>query len=54
VLWLRAPGKLANGRARGGSASVEFGGWTWLPSTTGRVNFGSHRSPVIYVRELYF
>ena len=54
VLWLRAPGKLANGRARGGSASVEFGGWTWLPSTTGRVSFGSHRSPIIYLRELYF
>jgi uncharacterized repeat protein (TIGR01451 family) len=54
VLWLRAPGKLANGRARGGSVSLQYDGWTWLPSTTGRVSFGSHRSPVIYVRELYF
>lgn len=54
VLWLSAPGKLASGRARGGSASLEYGGWAWLPSTTGRVSFGSHRSPVIYVRELYF
>lgn len=54
VLWLRAPGKLANGATRTGSVTLEYNGWPWLPSTLGRVTFGSHRSPVIYVRELYF
>ena len=58
VLWLRAPGKQAggaqvNGRHRDGSVAVRFDGWTWLPSTLGRVTFGSHRSPLIYVREVY-
>jgi uncharacterized repeat protein (TIGR01451 family) len=54
VLRLRAPGKRLNGVARNGTVSLRYNGWTWLPSTTGRVTFGSHRSPVIYVRELYF
>lgn len=54
VLWLRAPGKLPGGKARGGSVTLKYEGWPWLPSTTGRVSFGSRRSPVIYVRELYF
>ncbi|THC46541.1 DUF11 domain-containing protein [Massilia sp. Mn16-1_5] len=54
TLWLRAPGKLAGGVARTGSFTLQFDGWTWLPSTIGRVSFGSYRSPVIYVREMYF
>ena len=58
VLWLRAPGKQSGsaqveGRRRDGALSVQFRGWSWLPSTVGRVNFGSHRSPLIYVREVY-
>ena len=54
TLWLRAPGKLAKGVARTGSFTLQFDGWTWLPSTIGRVSFGSHRSPVIYLREMYY
>jgi MSHA biogenesis protein MshQ len=54
TLWLRAPGKLDKGVARTGWFTLQFDGWSWLPSTIGRVSFGSHRSPVIYVRELYF
>jgi uncharacterized repeat protein (TIGR01451 family) len=54
VLRLRAPGKRKNGVARNGTVTLRYNGWTWLPSTTGRVTFGSKRSPVIYVRELYF
>jgi MSHA biogenesis protein MshQ len=54
TLWLRAPGKRKNGGARSGSVALRYNSWPWLPSTTGRVSFGSHRSPVIYVRELYF
>ncbi|MGX4640249.1 DUF6701 domain-containing protein [Massilia sp. SYSU DXS3249] len=54
VLWLRAPGKLAGGAARSGNVTLQFDGWPWLPSTIGRVTFGTHRSPVIYVREMYF
>ena len=53
-LQLRAPGKLPGGATRSGSAGLQFDGWPWLPSTTGRVTFGIHRSPVIYMRELYF
>jgi MSHA biogenesis protein MshQ len=58
VLWLRAPGKQSGsaqveGRRRDGALSVQFNGWSWLPSTVGRVHFGSHRSPLIYVREVY-
>lgn len=54
VLWLLAPGKRPGGVARSGSVTLEFAGWPWLPSTIGRVSYGSHRSPVIYMRELYF
>lgn len=54
TLWLRAPGKLPSGASRTGSITLRFNGWKWLPSTMGRVTFGSHRSPVIYVREIYF
>ncbi len=54
ILRLRAPGKRAGGAARSGSVTLRYAGWTWLPSTTARISFGSHRSPVIYVRELYF
>ena len=57
VLWLAAPGKQAGaqraGKRRDGAVSVRFDAWSWLPSTLGRVNFGSHRSPLIYVREVY-
>ena len=54
-LWLRAPGKL-RGATRAGRYEVEYAdpAFPWLPSSTGRVSFGSHRSPVIYVREMYF
>jgi len=54
VLWLRLTGKLDKGVARTGVVTLEYNGWPWLPSTLGRVSFGSHRSPVIYVRELYY
>jgi uncharacterized repeat protein (TIGR01451 family) len=54
VLRLRAPGKRKNGVARNGTVTLRYNGWTWLPGTSGRVTFGSHRSPVIYIRELYF
>lgn len=54
VLWLRPPGKLALGVTRSGSITLQYDGWDWLPSTIGRVNFGNPRSPVIYVREMYF
>ena len=57
VLWLAAPGKQTGaqraGKRRDGAVSVRFDAWSWLPSTVGRVNFGSHRSPLIYVREVY-
>ena len=53
-LWLRAPGKKSGGGARRGAFSLRYNSVSWLPSTTGRVSFGSHRSPVIYVREMYF
>lgn len=53
-LWLRAPGKKAGGAARRGAFSIRYNGIGWLPSTTGRVNFGIARSPLIYVREMYF
>lgn len=54
ALWLRAPGKKAGGGTRRGGFSVRYKGPDWLPGTTGRVSYGSHRSPVIYVREMYF
>jgi uncharacterized repeat protein (TIGR01451 family) len=54
VLWMRAPGKRPGGGTRSGSMTLRYGGWTWLPSTTGRISFGSPRSPVIYVREMYY
>jgi len=54
VLRLRAPGKRAGGAARSGTVTLRYNAWTWLPSTTGRITFGSYRTPVIYVRELYF
>jgi len=53
ALWLREIGRPASGKARAGSIDVQFPGWPWLPSTQGKVSFGSHRSPVIYVREMY-
>jgi hypothetical protein len=53
ALWLRAPGKQPDGKSRDGSISVRFPGWAWLPSTPARVTFGRHRSPVIYLREMY-
>lgn len=54
TLWMRAPGKGAGGAARSGWYGVIYTGAKWLPGTTGRVSFGSPRSPVIYVRETYF
>lgn len=54
LLRLHAPGKRPGGATRSGNVTLRYGGWGWLPSTTGRINFGSHRSPVIYVREMYF
>ena len=59
VLWLKAPGKKLQGAARRGGFGVRYPGSSasgapWLPGTTGRVSFGSHRSPVIYVREMYY
>lgn len=54
LLRLRAPGKRPGGAARSGNVTLRYAGWDWLPSTTGRISFGSHRSPVIYVREMYF
>lgn len=54
TLWMRAPGKGAGGAARSGWYGVIYNGAPWLPGTTGRVSFGSHRIPVIYVREMYF
>jgi MSHA biogenesis protein MshQ len=53
-LRIRAPGKLPGGGTRGGTVTLRYGGWGWLPSTVGRINFSSHRSPVIYVREMYY
>jgi uncharacterized repeat protein (TIGR01451 family) len=53
-LRIRAPGKLPGGGTRGGTVTLRYGGWTWLPSTLGRISFSSHRSPVIYVREMYY
>ena len=54
VLWMRAPGKRPGGGARSGSVTLRYAGWPWLPSTTGRISFGSARSRVIYVREVYY
>jgi len=54
VLRLKPIGRPAGGKARTGSINLLFPGWDWLPSTLGRVSFGSYRSPVIYVREMYF
>jgi MSHA biogenesis protein MshQ len=53
TVWMRAPGKLASGRSRDGGANVQFPYRAWLPSTVGRVTFGTYRSPLIYVREVY-
>jgi hypothetical protein len=54
TLWLRAPGKKIGGASRRGGFWVRYTDAPWLPGTTGRVSFGSPRSPVIYVREMYF
>jgi len=54
LLRLRAPGKRPGGASRSGWVTLRYGGWSWLPSTKGRISFGSARSPVIYVREMYF
>jgi uncharacterized repeat protein (TIGR01451 family) len=55
MLRLRAPGKL-NGATRRGRFDVDYkdNAFPWLPATTGRISFGSYRSPLIYVREMYF
>ncbi|MGJ9416167.1 DUF6701 domain-containing protein [Massilia sp. CMS3.1] len=55
TLWLKAPGK-NGGASRRGGFGVRYNDVTapWLPGATGRVGFGSARSPVIYVREMYF
>lgn len=52
-LRVRAPGKLPGGGTRGGAVTLRYAGWSWLPSTTGRISYASYRSPVIYVREVY-
>ena len=56
TLWLKAPGKKTGGASRRGGFAVRYNDINagWLPGTTGRVSFGSPRSPVIYVREVYF
>jgi uncharacterized repeat protein (TIGR01451 family) len=55
-LWLKAPGA-----GFPGSGNMDLtrhgqpprGSPDWLPSTFGRVTFGIHKSPLIYIRELY-
>lgn len=36
-----------------GSADLVINQHTWLPSTRGRLRFGVHKSPLIYLREVY-
>lgn len=43
----------APGAGRAGSVWVQPTGHPWLPATRGRVNFGTTRSPLIYLREVY-
>lgn len=49
VFWLDAPGTAAGM----GSVDVVLPNRAWLPSTTGRVTFGTARGALIYVREVY-
>lgn len=41
------------GAGRSGSVRIRLPAADWLPSTFGQVTLGTHRSPVIYVREMY-
>ena len=55
MLRMRAPGKLGGATRRGRFDVVyEDKAFPWLPATTGRISFGSQRSPLIYVREMYY
>jgi MSHA biogenesis protein MshQ len=49
-LWLGAPG---GGNVGSAWLQVKDNFPLWLPSTRARVVFGTHRSPVIYMREVY-
>ena len=48
TFWLAAPGA-----ANSGSVWVQVNSPAWLPSTRGRVNFSTTRTPMIYLREVY-
>lgn len=39
--------------ARAGSADLVIDDLSWLPSTKGRLKFGTYKSPLIYLRELH-
>lgn len=41
------------GAGQSGRARIRLVGADWLPSMFGQVNVGAHRSPVIYIREMY-
>lgn len=49
-LWLAAPG---GGNLGSAWLAVKDGFPAWLPSTRARAVFGVHKSPLIYVREVY-
>jgi hypothetical protein len=46
--YLSAPGAGVSG-----SADLRMNSPAWLPTTTGRIKFGTYRSPLIYMREVY-
>jgi hypothetical protein len=41
------------GANQSGSVRIRINGPTWLPSMIGQVTIGAHRSPLIFVREMY-
>jgi uncharacterized repeat protein (TIGR01451 family) len=50
TLYLKPPGRGNTGSA---IISISNGNPAWLPSTAARVVFGTNKSPVIYIREVY-
>jgi hypothetical protein len=50
TLYLRPPGR---GNTGSGYISISNGNPPWRPSSTSKVTFGTNKSPVIYIREVY-
>jgi hypothetical protein len=50
TIYLAPPGR---GNVGSGMMSISHGNPAWLPSTSARVVFGTNKSPLIYIREVY-